>query len=224
MACGGLSSASASAKPSSAGTVLRIVLQRWLKRFHGVGRLVLLEKQLAPRRIDRRIGWRFRERVAKHVVRFLRPVERSKSTRRTRQLGGGVRPVRRRGDLRQNRFSVGLAEHLLQEAKLKRSFARRQAIRGGAQQRLGVRVAAACDHRARFQRDDVGIVGIELVGERIDFVVAAFDECASGLLKRRRGRAARRLRVAFHRKCDDGDQSEHRRSGEAARHRDSYYI
>jgi hypothetical protein len=84
------------------------------------------------------------------------------------------------------------------------------------ERRLGLRVASARNHRARPDGDDVGIPGVELVGQRVDLVVLALDECAICQLQRReqRGRStARRLRRPEGREREHGERGDEEEKG-----------
>jgi hypothetical protein len=107
-----------------------IGLQRHLERFQRFGVVVLLEEQLAPRRLNRAIAGRA-ARVAVRGVGFVkRPSARSaRPARATPSDRRWCRPAARpsRGSPR-----VGTAEHLLQQPEFERRFARRRARATGA--------------------------------------------------------------------------------------------
>ena len=216
----------------------RVALERGLERLERLGLVVFLQEQFAPRRVDGGIARRGGRRGTVRAIRLLEPAERAQRTCRTCKAIGLRRPVAGHGDSLERGGGLGTTEHLLEQAELERGLAGRRTHRDGTQNRFSVRVAAAGNRRARLQRDDARIASIQFLGERVDFVVAAFDECAvaasSGDRDARRGAWAIR---APHTKNDNaGDQ---RRAAERTRwremrpstrgqvrasHHSSYYI
>ena len=81
--------------------VVGIRLQRSLERSNGVGAVVLLEKQLAPRRIDRRIVRRHRARAAQVGIGILKAVERARRQSQPHDIGRRIPGPARQHQLQQ---------------------------------------------------------------------------------------------------------------------------
>jgi len=142
--------------------------------------------------LNRGIARRGRRRQAKRRVGFLKASERAQRARRPHQLVRIVAGFRLQRHLVENRRGVRLSEHQLQQAEFERRLAGRSPTDHGAQRGFGLRVAAARDRRARSDSDDVRVASVQLVGERLDLVVFAFDERAIGELDRRESAGERR--------------------------------
>jgi hypothetical protein len=163
------------------------------------------------------IARRGRRRQAEGGVRFLKPLERAQRPRRPRELVRIVARFRLQGHSAEDGGGIGPPEHLLKQAELEGCFAGRGAADHCAKSCLGLRITSAGDGRARPDRDDVRIAGVELLRQRVDLVVLAFDERAVGQLERRdqRGRTPGRLRGAERRQREDRERSDEKEKGKA---------
>src|SRR5207253_11239666 len=98
--------------------------ERGLKGLHSFQRLVFLEKQLAPRGVDRGIAWSSRRRVAVRRIRLLELSEGAQRPGGAREISGVTRAIARRDALEKG-GGVRAPQHLLQQPEHQRRFARR---------------------------------------------------------------------------------------------------
>ena len=212
------------------GRPFLVCLQRNLIGLQRFGRAVFLQEQIAPGGVDGRIATGGPGRVAIGCIGLLKTAEGAQGAGRAGELDGILRRVGSRGDLFERGGRFGPAEHLLKQPELERRVTRRRARRRRPQRRISLRVPPARDRGARFQRHDVRVARVELVRQRVDFVVPSLDEGAGDDLERLRWCGpARPLRNHQHGAQRYRDARNQGRNVQPARQRQtdhgaSYYI
>ena len=146
-----------------------------LERPGGVGLVVLLEEQLAPRHVGRHVGGRLGDGRAEIVVGLLHPAEAARGAAGAHELlhAGGHQLARQ--DQREGALVLALALHLLQQAQLERGIADRVLEHRRLQRLLGIGVTTDGDVGLRAQHGRRPVVA-EAAEQRVHLVVLATVE------------------------------------------------
>ncbi len=178
-ACGGLSSDSARAEPTSAGTssAASACSAIWYER--SASARSYFSRNRSPHAVWIAASPGASPAASRYAALASLKRPSARSARPARATSCASRLVfALLADRLEDRRRVVLAEHLLQQAEFERRFARRRARRDRPQQRFGVGVAAARDQRSRLDRRDRRVADIKLLRQRVGFVEAALDEGA----------------------------------------------
>ena len=145
-------------------------LQRRLKRFQGLGRVVLVEEQASPRGLDRRRITSGTFGVAIEGVGVARPIERLGGATRAEQRVGIRRTRALFEDAGQQRLGIArAADPPIEERELERGLAGRVARRHRLELRLGFPILASFDAELCEHDDGVGVRGAARRGQLLRF-------------------------------------------------------